>query len=184
MTTLHPTYVFDLDDTLIHGHIEPRRPFEDVELLPGRVEALRALRQQGYHIAVLTNQGGVAFGYQTEQQVRDKFNLVAIALGFDNGADIDDGTYLWHNGEPHERTIINLDPHVLRVQVAYHHHKGSLKYGSSAELLRRKPGFWMLQELTLVGYQPVHMVGDRPEDAQCAHGFAVPFTWAKDFFAE
>ena len=42
---------------------------EDLVLLPGVPEAIRALREAGFRIVVVTNQAGVARGYYTCQEV-------------------------------------------------------------------------------------------------------------------
>lgn len=73
--------MFDLDDTLIMGHVArdgdsgPFRqvlPFGRVMPLPGRIEKLRYLREEGFGIAICTNKAGVAFGHQTEDECLEK----------------------------------------------------------------------------------------------------------------
>ena len=44
---------------------------EDLVLLPGVPEALKAFKDQGYKLVVITNQAGVARGYYTEDDVRE-----------------------------------------------------------------------------------------------------------------
>ena len=55
----------DRDDTLMADVPYARRP-EDVRLLPGAAEAVRALNEAGWLVVVVTNQSGVARGYFTE----------------------------------------------------------------------------------------------------------------------
>ncbi len=43
---------------------------EDVEWIPGSLEAIAWLKQQGIHVIVVTNQSGVARGYFTEDAVK------------------------------------------------------------------------------------------------------------------
>ena len=43
---------------------------EDLVLLPGVPEALKAFKDQGYRLVVVTNQAGVARGYYTEDDVQ------------------------------------------------------------------------------------------------------------------
>ena len=44
---------------------------EDLVLLPGVAEALKAFKDQGYRLVVVTNQAGVARGYYTEDDVKE-----------------------------------------------------------------------------------------------------------------
>ena len=44
---------------------------EDLVLLPGVPEALKAFKDQGYRLVVVTNQAGVARGYYTEDDVKE-----------------------------------------------------------------------------------------------------------------
>ena len=60
-------YIFDLDDTLVKGYLfRPDKDYHAVELLPGVKERLESLWYQGHAIAIATNQGGIAFGYNSE----------------------------------------------------------------------------------------------------------------------
>ena len=64
-----PAVFFDRDDTLIRcNDVTPTGDLGDpalVELLPGASDAVRALKEAGYAIVVITNQGGVARGNHT-----------------------------------------------------------------------------------------------------------------------
>jgi D-glycero-D-manno-heptose 1,7-bisphosphate phosphatase len=42
--------------------------WDDFEFVPGAVEALRALKNAGFALVVVTNQSGIARGYYTEAQ--------------------------------------------------------------------------------------------------------------------
>jgi D,D-heptose 1,7-bisphosphate phosphatase len=63
-----PAVFLDRDGTLCveKGHL---RTSEDLELLPGVGATLRALRQAGYRLVVLTNQPVIARGEATEREV-------------------------------------------------------------------------------------------------------------------
>lgn len=55
---------------------------EDVHLLPGVPEAIAKLRQLGFKIFVVTNQGGVGLGYMTEKtlhKIHEKMQQDLIA---------------------------------------------------------------------------------------------------------
>lgn len=58
---------FDADSTLrvsLSGAVTANSP-EDVQLIPGVAEKIRSLNKQGYLVAILSNQGGVASGHAT-----------------------------------------------------------------------------------------------------------------------
>jgi histidinol-phosphate phosphatase family protein len=68
----------DRDGTLIHDKHYLRDP-ERVRLLPGAVDALRALTAAGYALIVITNQSGIARGLLTEQDyeaVRERLDAL------------------------------------------------------------------------------------------------------------
>ncbi len=44
---------------------------EDVEFLPGAIEALRMLQEAGYLLIIITNQSGIARGYYTEKDFEE-----------------------------------------------------------------------------------------------------------------
>jgi HAD superfamily hydrolase (TIGR01662 family) len=54
-----------------------------VELLPGRVERLAALRAEGWLLLGVSNQSGVARGVLTEDQARACFDATNALLGQD-----------------------------------------------------------------------------------------------------
>ncbi len=58
----------DRDDTLMVDVPYCRRP-EDVRLIPGAAEAVRALNDAGWFVVVVTNQSGIARGYLTEEDL-------------------------------------------------------------------------------------------------------------------
>lgn len=63
-----PAVFLDRDDTLIHNDGDLGDP-DQVRLMPGVPEGLRALRRAGFRLVVVTNQGGVARGRYTEDDV-------------------------------------------------------------------------------------------------------------------
>ncbi|MBI2756700.1 MAG: HAD-IIIA family hydrolase [Chloroflexi bacterium] len=62
----------DLDGTVRNtksGHVHPLKPW-DQEIRPGVQERLAQFRAAGYAVVGVTNQGGVAFGFLSEVDVR------------------------------------------------------------------------------------------------------------------
>ena len=71
---------------------------EDLVLLPGVPEALKAFKDQGYKLVVITNQAGVARGYYTEDDVRELHRYMNELLA-EQGAEIDGFYYCPHHPE-------------------------------------------------------------------------------------
>lgn len=58
----------DRDGTITpYGHGHPPNSVEEIELLPGVPEGVRELREAGLLLVVISNQGGIALGYMTEE---------------------------------------------------------------------------------------------------------------------
>ena len=77
--------VLDYDGTLRRtksGAVYPTDP-DDVEVLPGRTERLRALQARGFRLLGLSNQSGVHSGRLTEAQARACFERTNELLGLD-----------------------------------------------------------------------------------------------------
>jgi D-glycero-D-manno-heptose 1,7-bisphosphate phosphatase len=82
-------YMMDMDDTLItSGFVKGKwikgHDYMDFELLPNVYDRLRAITQidASARFAICTNQGGVAYGYQTEEDARTKVARVLAMLEF------------------------------------------------------------------------------------------------------
>ena len=71
---------------------------EDLVLLPGVPEALKAFKDQGYKLVVITNQAGVARGYYTEEDVKELHRYMNELLA-GQGAGIDAFYYCPHHPE-------------------------------------------------------------------------------------
>ena len=151
-------YLFDLDSTLIAGYMDGG-DYSHVEALPGRIEKLAALRQAGHAVGIVTNQGGIAFGYNSEGDFEAKLAKSLQALG-----------------------LAANTPY----RVCYHHPKASLdQYRDEAGCARRKPSGAMIKELMQeLGYSAnqTMFIGDRPEDEQAADDAGVGFAWEREFF--
>lgn len=175
-------YLFDLDGTLISGYMDnPDRNFHAWQLLAGRQEMISRLVAEGHQIGIVTNQAGVAYGFVSEDDVKNKFRLVGAQLGFAT-IEICDG------GERGAHWLTDcaapITPRALPIYVCYD------KAGP-----RRKPSGAMIGEAIrdeMIDYYnheteefedvPTLFIGDRPEDAGAARDAGVRFAWAEEFF--
>lgn len=154
-------YLFDLDGTLISGYMDnPDRNYDVWEVLPGRREKLTRLISQGDKVAIVTNQGGVAFGFVGEQQAWFKIYEAVRQCG--------------------------LPPDMIRAYACFHDTRGQAPYNDPKQAARRKPSGAMIREAiddhidaAALG---VLVVGDREEDLLAAKDAGVPFQWAHIFF--
>lgn len=136
---------------------EPK-PYGDVKVLPGRRERLAILRAEGHTIAVVTNQGGVAFGHQTEDEVNAKLTAALEAL----------------------------DIQAAGIYVCFAHPQATVEgYREGHE--RRKPSpSMLLTAMNEYGYAPGEtvFVGDLDTDRQAAEAAGVRYIDAEEFFAK
>lgn len=161
-------YLFDLDGTLISGYMDnPDRDYHTWQVLPGRSEQLIQLAVAGHDIAIVTNQGGVAFGFIDEQTAWMKIYEAARRCG--------------------------LPPDTIRTYACFHDPRGKSPYNDPVQAARRKPSGAMIREAMFdAGLSDddaddrghVLFVGDRPEDEAAAKDARVPFQWAHLFFKE
>lgn len=168
MTAGFKLYCFDLDGTLIRNHLTDGpegRPvpvdegFDYIEVLPKVVGKLMELVGHEKHLAVVTNQGGVATGWQTEKQVWDK---AARAWG--------------------QLTLHLFGPRAS-FHVAFDYPKADEPWKSMPE--RRKPSPNMLLEaMTLHSALPEEtiFVGDLPTDKEAATAAGVAWQHPQEFF--
>jgi D-glycero-D-manno-heptose 1,7-bisphosphate phosphatase len=114
--------LYDLDGTLIRSYLdEPRIPYETIELLPGRRERLAALLAQGHRVGLVTNQAGIAFGYNTEADAHEKIRETI--------------------------EVLELPPDTP-YRVCFAHPKSrNPRYNSPIQIARRKPSPAMIYEI-------------------------------------
>jgi D,D-heptose 1,7-bisphosphate phosphatase len=124
--------------------------WEDFEFVPGAVEAMRALKQAGFALVVVTNQSGIARGYYTEAQYQVLTLAMTQALA-EAGAAID---------------------------AVYHcpHHPSGAVAVLTMDCDCRKPAPGMIfraaRELNLSLPDSI-LVGDKPSDIQAARAAGV-----------
>jgi D-glycero-D-manno-heptose 1,7-bisphosphate phosphatase len=158
-----PVLYLDLDGTVRHGKDELGRFVngpEDVVVFPEALEMMRRWKQDGGRIIGVSNQGGVALGLVS-------YDKVAAAMGV---------TYA--------RTERLFD------KIAFCVHHPRAEHPEMARCWCRKPSPGLIIESALEVAQqhgefyPPYMglmVGDRPEDEECARLAGLDFQWASDW---
>lgn len=154
-------YLFDLDGTLIEGYIGTKFSYERVKALPGRRAKLAELVAGGHQVGIVTNQGGVAHGYQSEAQFYAKYKRALKALNLDAA------------------TPVYVCFSIVGARVA--------RYGLPTDYIRRKPEPTMILEAMAahrVSENETVFIGDRPEDFTAAASARVTFVWSDVFFTK
>lgn len=161
-----PLLFLDLDGTVRHGKDELGRFVDgpdDVVIFPEAVARMRAWKAGGGRVVGITNQGGIALGRVTYWQAR-----AAIV-------------------RTHELTGGLFD----RISMCQHH--PDAQHPEMARCWCRKPlpgalieaGYSLTAQHPREMYPPYMalMVGDRPEDQECARLANVDFEWAAEWRA-
>lgn len=152
----------DLDGTVRHGFDELGKFVNgpsDVFVFPEAVAAIKEYKNNGWKIAGVTNQGGIALRHQSME------DAVAACL----------------------RTNDLCERLFDKIAICRHH--PNAHDPTMASCWCRKPKIGMLIECArdLAGVDGMCppsaalMVGDRPEDQQCAENAGIRFIWAKDW---
>ena len=154
---------FDLDGTLISSYLdEPDQAYDRWHVLPGRRERLAELFATGHTIGIVTNQGGVALGYVSEEQALAKIAQALDALG--------------------------LPPDTTVAVCLGHAESQDPRYNAPEVVARRKPSGIMIREIIAAhptaAASGVIYVGDRPEDRAAANNASVPFIHAEQYFGD
>ena len=146
---MNPGALLDRDGTITVADGYVANP-DELEFKPGAVEAILALNQHGYRVAVITNQGGVAYGYHTEADVK-----------------------LFH--DEMSRQLASYGAHIDRFYYCPHNVRGSIEpYNVECEC--RKPGDALYRKAIFdLDLDPVRSiaVGDKPTDLFPAIGLGV-----------
>src|SRR5580765_4916970 len=157
-------YLFDLDDTLISGYMDsPTKDYADWHVLPRRRKIISELLQAGHVVAIVTNQGGVAFGYVDKAACDHKLERALHELGLVEPR--------W-DGSPRPPLVF----------VCIHDVRDKAPYNDPDEAMRRKPSDAMIRK-AIADYpraaaKGVVYVGDREEDRAAADDAGVLFEWA------
>ena len=164
-----PALCLDLDGTVRHSKTgEFIIGTDDVAIFPDVEEKIWEYRDKGYLILGITNQGGVAMGFKTPQQVNDELDMM-FALFI--------------------RSVSGMGPFHM-VKQCFHMEGEKASFPFNRRSLLRKPNIGMLAIMEVEAFNEGYLiewdnslfVGDRPEDEQCAKKAGIPFQWAHQFF--
>lgn len=148
--------IFDKDGTLTAGPEERRPPNTLAEqvVLPGVLEKCADLRQRGIRLAIASNQGGVAFGYMTEETAWELLRTIANTIGAE----------AWTLCPQHPDGTIE-------------------RYADDCECRKPAPGMLLdLMRYFDVAPHETLYVGDRDSDREAAARAGCEFAWAAEFF--
>jgi len=148
-------YIFDKDKTLV-GPLEgpPANSIEEQHLLPGVAEKCAELRGQGHTLVIASNQGGVAWGFLTEDEAYALVGHAARLIG------------------------------AKAIAMCPHHPKGKIEqYAIECPRRKPAPGM-LLDLMRQLGFHASRTIyiGDMESDREAAEAAGVKFVWTKDFF--
>lgn len=183
-------HLFDVDGTLIRSFLREgasRAHFDLIEVLPFRKRTLDHLKRDGHRIALVSNQGGVALGYQTKRQVCRKLTNVALELGLPLGPiRVRPNALVDSTGYP----VLKQEPLRDRPVVAYVSLGLPQATVPEYQVLEidgwRKPGAGMLHVAMLdhdVEPHETTFIGDMDSDREAAEAAGVRYCDAEEFFA-
>lgn len=137
---LRPGILLDRDGTIIRELSYVGTP-DRVHLMPGAAEAIASFNKAGIPVAVITNQGGVAHGYYTIDDVENTHTYLREKLA-EHGAHAD-----------------------LIVYCPYHPKGNVPAWNRSSEDRKPRPGMaYAAADVLGLDLAASFMVGDRPED--------------------
>lgn len=140
--------IFDRDDTLISDK-KALQTKENISWLPGRTDTLREVSDNGYDIAIATNQGAIAKNQTTVEVVQD----VHIAIASE---------------------LLAMNINLIAIAFCPHHPKGEKSSPFTKLCHCRKPQPGLLSGITSIqtgGYKKVFMFGNSEVDVEAARKF-------------
>jgi len=161
---MKPALFLDLDGTIRYStNGEFINNYQDVAIFDDVAEKLK--EYDDHLLFGVTNQGGVAFDHKTIEDVHAEIDVTNLLLK-EQGVELDHVVYSpFHPDSDHP--IFGVRSFSRKPNI------GMLVLACN----------WAMQEKhIIVDLNNSLMVGDRPEDQECAGRAEVDFQWAKDFF--
>lgn len=162
--------IFDRDGTLTETASGAKFPktVDDQQWMQGRLEKLKELHAQGVHTAIVTNQGGAAWGIFKPEEMDAYLHKQVWQAEMS-------GVFVCYHDTSEKARASDRTEKALTVPDLYKGHD------------RRKPGPGMLIEAMdafEVGAHEVLYVGDRQEDKAAAEAAKIDYAWAWEFFGD
>jgi D-glycero-D-manno-heptose 1,7-bisphosphate phosphatase len=128
---------------------------EDMELMPGIEKIINQYKSMGWMICGVTNQGGVAHGYKTTEDVSNELAYM-FSLFEENPFDLVKCCYFEEHGtvEPYNRRSLFRKPEIGMLAM--------IEYD-------------IFQHGYCINWDKSIFVGDRPEDEECADNANIRF---------
>ena len=173
---IYKLVLFDRDWTLTKpasGATFPKS-IDDQQWMPGRLERLRELREQGIHTALVTNQGGATWGIFEPDAMCEFLDKQCKESG------IDAFFVCFHDTSDKAQQRAKI-----KALTGNEDYQGYTALYKGCH--RRKPGPGMLLEaMDHFGVSPEStlFVGDRAEDQGAAQAAGTSFVWAWEFFGD
>lgn len=149
-------FIFDKDGTICRPNDGGKfiNKTEQQILMSGVALKCAALKAQGHHLAVASNQGGVAFGFMSPAEAEAIVAHAAQLIGAEE----------W--------------------QVSFCHPGGTVgQYAKESQYRKPNPKMLLdLMATFSISKANTVMIGDRPEDQEAAKAAGVDFQWADEFF--
>jgi D-glycero-D-manno-heptose 1,7-bisphosphate phosphatase len=167
----------------------------DWQLMPGRLEKIKALREQGKHIAILTNQGGLLWReatgqskYPTVAMLGESFKDIIVQLSTQSPTQQDP----WYISLYDQRAVDIINKNAgatdeilrsLQKELTEALQQFNVWVGIDPRWRKPEPGMLIVAcNAASVPPEDTLFVGDRPEDQQAAEAAKTPFMWAWQFF--
>jgi D-glycero-D-manno-heptose 1,7-bisphosphate phosphatase len=147
--------IFDKDGTLVDSTSGPiANSRTEQAMRPGVIERLMVALDEGWTLAVASNQGGVAMGYVALDEAEAMVREVAERIGA--------STYRFCPFHPDAKLP---------------------DFRQDADCRKPNPGM-LVEIMAETGFEPAEtwFIGDRPEDQAAASAAGVQFAWEYEFF--
>lgn len=160
-----PALCLDLDGTVRYSKSgEFIYGPDDIALFGGIGDRIRAYIDEGFLIIGVSNQGGVAHGFKTVEQVDSEMDATEALF------------------DPPVFDVIYYSTDDDRGTVEPYCHRSLLRKPGYGMLVKAELDFYSDDAIT-IDWNNSLFVGDRGEDRQCAESAGIAFQWAVDFHA-